>query len=219
MEARYERQSDIVPTEAVQAHAPVIVGVGAIGSQVARQLVHMGSSVRIVDFDTVDDVNMCCQGFKEADIGRPKVEALADELRSINSEVTVEVAHRRFNKIDRKAEVVFCCVDSIQLRGRIFNSMPGVKFFVDGRMKGGDTIRIVQARVDTKSMINYPNTIFAEEEASEGSCTSKTTIFGAYIAAGMMVSEYARWLKGVRVFTEDYLVSLPATEMGPTNAE
>lgn len=211
---RYERQRDIVPAETLGLYTPTVVGCGAIGSQVAKQLVQMGSNVKLIDFDTVDEVNLSCQGFKESDLGKPKVEALADELRLINSEVEVTFNNRRYNTRDKSDSVLFCCVDSMHIRTLIHRRSTDAEFLIDGRMKGGDTIRIIQARAsDPESHKAFAATLFSDSDASEGSCTAKTTIFGAYIAAGLMVSEYARWVRRFNIYERDYLLNIPATEM------
>lgn len=44
---------------------------------------------KLLDKDTVTEANLCRQGFEQADIGRPKVEAVADRLRRLDPEVEV----------------------------------------------------------------------------------------------------------------------------------
>lgn len=216
---RYARFADIVPLDRIAKFTPTIIGCGAIGSLVARQLAQMGSSMHLYDFDTVDEVNLACQGFEEGDLGMPKVEALKRTLTRANSEIQVTANNRKYTMSateDSPSEVIICCVDSIRTRGLIYKWLNNqFEFFVDGRMKGGDTIRIVQARSSNiDSMLHYPTTIFDPSEAAQGACTAKTTIYGAYVAAGLMVSEYAKWLRGYGYFEKDYLLSLPAIEIG-----
>jgi molybdopterin/thiamine biosynthesis adenylyltransferase len=55
-----------------------VIGIGAIGRQVALQLAAIGvRRLQLVDFDRVDDTNITTQGYFETDIGRPKVQATA----------------------------------------------------------------------------------------------------------------------------------------------
>ena len=73
---RYLRQSGLLPQELLRTHPVTVVGVGAIGRQVASQLAVMGvSSLTLVDPDRVEAVNLGAQGFLEADLGDLKVEA------------------------------------------------------------------------------------------------------------------------------------------------
>ena len=49
-------------------------------------------------------------------------------------------------------------------------------------------------------------------EAYAGSCTSKSTIYSAGIAAGLMVGQFARWLRGLPV-VPDQTLNLLAAEL------
>ena len=59
---------------------------------------------------------------------------------------------------------------------------------------------------------DYPRTLFAASEAFVGSCTSKSTIYAASVAAGLMVGQFARWLRGVPVIG-DQVLNLLAAEL------
>ena len=94
--------------------------------------------------------------------------------------------------------ILFCCVDRIEVRGLIWNSVQDrVDFFCDGRMNS-EVVRVLSA-CDSGTRLHYPRTLFSPEEAHAGSCTSKTTIFTANIAAGLMVEQFSRWLRGLPV--------------------
>jgi len=55
---RYSRQKDIVPAERIAAAKATVIGVGAIGRQVALQLTAMGVPwLQLVDFDGAPDVS------------------------------------------------------------------------------------------------------------------------------------------------------------------
>jgi hypothetical protein len=43
----------------------------------------------------------------------------------------------------------------------------------------------------------YPTTLFAQSEAQAGRCSARSTIYAAAIAAGMMVHQFTRWLRGI----------------------
>ncbi len=58
IEERYSRQHDIVPTERLAACKASVIGVGAIGRQIALQLVAMGISwLQLIDHDSAPDVS------------------------------------------------------------------------------------------------------------------------------------------------------------------
>jgi len=87
----FERPSYEIQKE-LQNQKILILGVGAIGSGIAIQLVMSGIRNLILvdkDYITSDSVQRH-YGFKSSDIGRPKVDALKDYLMSIDSELICE---------------------------------------------------------------------------------------------------------------------------------
>jgi sulfur carrier protein ThiS adenylyltransferase len=71
-----------------------IAGAGGIGSNAAMLLVRAGaSSIVVADFDSVEPWNLNRQFFFADQAGKPKVEALRENLLRINGDVCVE-AHR-----------------------------------------------------------------------------------------------------------------------------
>lgn len=196
-EERYSRQSQIVPLEKLNDFsAPMIVGVGAIGRNVAAQLVAMGiEKITLVDFDSVEESNIASQGYMEEDLGNLKVEATKRICKAINSNVEVACLNSKFKR-SMSSDIVFACVDSISVREFIWRNVEdNVKFFVDGRMSA-EVFRIIT--IDNEKLKPYyPRTIFAESEAFVGSCTAKSTIYCSNIAAGFMVQAFAKWLRKI----------------------
>jgi sulfur carrier protein ThiS adenylyltransferase len=69
-----------------------VAGCGGLGSNAAVALVRAGvGSLILVDQDLVEESNLNRQHFFLQDLGRSKVEALADHLRAINPSVKLEV--------------------------------------------------------------------------------------------------------------------------------
>ena len=62
----------------------------------------------------------------------------------------------------------------------------------------GETIRVLTA-TDAVSRDHYSSTLFAQADAQHGSCTSRSTIYAANIAAGLIVHLFARWLRDLPV--------------------
>ena len=115
---RYLRQQELVPTELMSAHRVSVIGVGAIGRQVALQLAAVGARhIQLVDFDRVDLTNITTQGYASCDIGSLKVTAAANAIRELDPEIEVEEVPDRFRPKVAVGDVVFCCVDSIETRG------------------------------------------------------------------------------------------------------
>ena len=209
---RYSRQADIVPRQRILDCKATVIGVGAIGRQVAIQLTAMGVPVlQLIDFDHVDISNLATQGYMHKDIERPKVDATAEFCREINYDLHVEVVLDRFKRTTSVGNVVFCCVDKIDARKHIWEAVKDkVNFFVDGRMSA-EVLRVITA-CDQPSREYYPHTLFTPQEAHAGPCTAKTTIYCANIAAGFMVAQFTKYLRLLPV-DSDIQVNLLASEI------
>jgi molybdopterin-synthase adenylyltransferase len=209
---RYSRQRDIVPPERVAACRATVIGVGAIGRQIALQLTAMGIPwLQLVDFDLVEKSNLASQGYLEDDLGQLKVDATAKICRQINADVEVLVVPERFRRSMEIGNAVFCCVDSIDVRRLIWQAVrEQVGFYCDGRMSA-EVLRVLTA-CDAESRSHYPSTLFRTEEAFVGPCTAKTTIYCANIAAGMMVAQFAKYLRQLPV-EADIQMNLLASEL------
>jgi len=209
---RYSRQKDIVPADRIACCKATVVGVGAIGRQVAIQLAAMGIAwLQLTDFDVVEESNLASQGYLEGDLGQPKVEATADLCRKINRNLELYLINDRFRRSMSTGNVVFCCVDKIDVRRLIWESVRGkAVFFSDGRMTA-EVLRVLTA-CDPRSRKHYPTTLFQAEEAFVGPCTARTTIFCANVAAGLMVAQFAKYLRQLPVDC-DIQLNLLASEL------
>ena len=196
---RFTRQRDLVPTDRLSSVTSTVLGVGAIGRQVALQLAAIGASrIQLVDFDTVELTNVTTQGYLADDIGHPKVLATADAIHRLDASIRVSTVHDRYRAKLEIGEAVFCCVDSISARSAIWRSAANrCQFWADGRMLG-EVIRVL-AVSDTNASSRYADTLFPQSEAQRGSCTSRSTIYAASIAAGIMVHQFTRWLRSIPV--------------------
>jgi sulfur carrier protein ThiS adenylyltransferase len=194
---RFERQRDLVPLDRLAAVHATVIGVGAIGRQVALQLAAIGvPRLQLVDFDRVEPTNVTTQGYLAADLGHPKVSATAQAVHALDPEIEVEQILDRFRPRIPHGAAVFCCVDSISTRSAIWRSVNcDCQFWTDGRMLG-EVIRVLVA-TDSRSRTHYPSTLFAQRNAEPGRCTARSTIYAASIAAGLMVHHFTRWLRGL----------------------
>jgi sulfur carrier protein ThiS adenylyltransferase len=202
----------LVPRSALEKLAATVIGVGAIGRQVALQLAALGvPRLSLVDFDQVELTNVTTQGYLAADLGLAKVEATALAVRQIDSQIQIELIVDRFRPHAPLGEAIFCCVDSIAARAAIWRSAgQRCKFWSDGRMLG-ETLRIVTA-TEQHGRQHYPATLFSPGEAQGGSCTSRGVIYTACIAAGLMIHQFTRWLRSLPI-DSDFTLNLLAGEL------
>lgn len=168
-------------------------------------------ALQLIDFDVVDESNVTTQGYGQSDIGRPKVEALAEELQRIDSHLLVGTINDRWRPSRTTEDVVFCCVDSISARAAIWRSVgPGCRFWSDGRMRA-EVIRVLSV-AGPEGREHYPATLFPQAEADVGHCTARSTLYTANIAAGLMLHQFTRWLRDLPIDT-DLSLNLLASEL------
>jgi molybdopterin-synthase adenylyltransferase len=209
---RLVRQQELVPAAALGQLTLTVIGVGAIGRQVALQLAAIGACrIQLVDFDTVDPTNVTTQGYLASDVGHPKVHATQRAMHGLDPSIDVEAIEDRFRPRRDYGEAVFCCVDSIAVRATIWRSIRSrCQFWADGRMLG-ETVRVLVV-ADAVGYQHYPQTLFAAREAEPGRCTARSTLYTANVAAGLIVHQFVRWLRHQDV-DPDTTFSLLASEL------
>lgn len=211
-EDRNSRQASIIPLEKLKSGVTVI-GVGAIGRQVALQLAAIGvQKIQIIDFDTVEAANLGPQGYFESDIGLEKVAATGRLMARVNPNIELDMVSDRFKKSTEVHDVVFCCVDKMDARKFIYETLLArkAKFFVDGRM-AAEVLRVVTAH-DADTWDYYQHALFDQGEAFTGSCTAKSTIFCANVAAGFMVQAFSKWLRRMPI-DNDIMLNMLSMEI------
>ena len=209
---RYSRQVSLIPREKLLEYGVTIIGVGAVGRQVALQLTAMGCPyLQLIDPDYVEESNLASQGYRPKDLGDSKVTAMKYAVENLNYQVVVEVAHTRFKSTYSRQPIVFCCVDSIETRKQIWRAVQkDVAFFVDSRM-AAEVCRIISIdpRVDQDY---YESTLFPAAEAVGVGCTTQTTIYCANITAGLLIAQYVQFLRG-QERVRDYTLAISTTDL------
>ena len=127
---RYDRQLRIAGWDQsrLQNGTVVIVGVGALGCEVAKNLALMGvGRLVLIDNDYVELSNLSRQMlFNDGDIGRPKASTAAAKLKLINPEVDVESIDGDARNVPeetfKQGDVICSCLDSWGVR-RWLNSL------------------------------------------------------------------------------------------------
>jgi len=122
---RYARQRlvDGWNQERLVAARVMVAGAGAIGSEVVKGLALVGvGQLLVADFDTLELSNLSRGAlYRDADIGRPKAEALAARVRELNPEVSVStlVGDIEFDlglQTYATADLIIGCLDSVNGR-------------------------------------------------------------------------------------------------------
>ncbi len=195
MNDRMDRYRQLLPVDRLEPLGCTVIGIGAIGRQVSLQLAAMGvGGLQLIDHDTVEPANLGPQAYRTADLGLAKVDATAELCCAMQPGVRIDAVERRFGRSMDLHRVVFCCVDRIDTRAMIFSAVRDrVDCFIDGRM-AAEVMRIIS--VTPEHAGRYERTLFAAEEAHRDGCTARSTVYCANIAAGWMVHQFTRWLRG-----------------------
>ena len=194
---RFLRQRAIIPREKMLQQTATVIGVGAGGRQVAWMLASLGvPKIQLIDHDAIELHNVTTQGYYHEQIGMKKVDAVKDLIEKIDPAIKVGMVRGKFTPNLVKGNAVFCCVDSITTRADIWHTIgKEAPFWVDGRMRA-ETM-LVYSATDEASREFYEETLFPEAEAQVGACTGRGTIYTASIVAGLMVAQFAKYLRGM----------------------
>lgn len=194
---RTERYSSLLPIPAIEAARCHVIGVGAIGHQVARLLVSMGvGTVYIYDPDSVSEENLGPQCYSPLQIDMKKVDALADDLFTLNPLCNIYPDPTHFRPASapvKEGDIIFCCVDSMAARSGIFEHTPHTwSLYIDVRM-GPEICKVLT--VVPAARAEYMATLFPDSEAAPQVCTARATPYCAGLCANLAVGQYARFLR------------------------
>ena len=109
--------------EVVRNATVLVVGAGALGNEVIKNLALMGiGNILIADFDTIEDSNLSRSVlFRADDRGRRKVDAAAEAVKAINPDVKVKAWHGDINYemglgVFRHVDAIVGCLDNREAR-------------------------------------------------------------------------------------------------------
>ncbi len=109
--------------ETVRNATVLVVGAGALGNEVLKNLALMGiGNLLIADFDTIEDSNLSRSVlFRESDNGKRKVDAAAAAVKELNPDVNVKAWHGDINYelgmgVFRHVDVIVGCLDNREAR-------------------------------------------------------------------------------------------------------
>jgi len=194
--------------EKVENAKVMVVGAGALGNEVIKNLTLMGvGSIFIVDFDTIEMANLSRSVlFRESDSGREKAEIAAARAKELNPNVHVQYFHGDITTelglgIFRRMDVIVGCLDNREARlavnrfaywinkpwvdGAIQEFLGLARVFVPGEGACFECTLTEQARRDLS--IRYSCPLLARENVLLGKVPTTPTI--ASIIAGIQSQE------------------------------
>lgn len=212
-EPRDLRQQGIHPTAQMEQQVATVIGCGAIGRQAALYLTALGvGTIHLYDPDRVEEVNLSTQGWEIGDLGDLKAQVVAETCGCMNDRMKVVDHAEAFTADNSTGGSVFCCVDSMAARKRIVGAAErsGSPFLVDGRMSASAG-RVLTCH-DAASWRHWRETWFPDADALDEPCTQRGMWFTAGIAAGLMVNQYSKWLRGLPL-ENDFQMDLLGTDL------
>jgi len=101
----------------------LVVGAGALGNEVIKNLTLMGvGNIYVIDFDTIEAANLSRSPlFRESDSGREKAEVAAARSKELNPNVHVQYLHGDVTTqlglgVFRRMDVIIGCLDNREAR-------------------------------------------------------------------------------------------------------
>lgn len=207
------RQLDIIPTS-VLGEPITIIGAGAIGSFTALMLAKMGfSQITVIDYDTVDVVNMNSQFYRFADIGKPKVDALQALVWDFTGVMIKPVNDKYVG--GAYPGIVVSAVDSMECRRTIWSQHVDrgfrTKLVIDARMSAETAAVYAYNPMNADAAGKYGNSLYSDAEAVAERCTAKATMYTVGPIAGL-VAKIVKEVLTEETFTKTIQWNLPSND-------
>lgn len=196
----------------------LVVGAGALGNEVVKNLALMGiGHIFIIDFDTIELANLSRSVlYRESETGRRKAEVAAARIKELNPEVRVQYLHGDVTTqlglgVIRRMDVIIGCLDNREARlavnrfaywmnkpwvdGAIQEFLGLVRVFIPGEGACFECTLTEQARRDLS--LRYSCPLLARENVLLGKVPTTPTI--SSIIGAMQAQEALKIIHGLPV--------------------
>lgn len=205
MERDFSRGLDMFNPELHQDIKVGIIWAGWIGSNSAYSLAKMWIKVKVCDFDEVDTVNTSSQFYSMAQLGKPKVEALKENIKTMCDE-EIEIVNDKYKpEYFTDCQILVLALDSLAVRKEVVEKCNDDQFILDTRMvkKISQINTLYGFQRDMRMEKEWVET--ADAENANTRCTEKAVAFNA-LGMGCLVGslivdyingkvlKYAYWL-------------------------
>ena len=192
------RQLDLLPI-AVLGEPIHIIGAGAIGGWTALALSKMGfGNLSVWDDDKVSIENMNCQFFRHKDVGRMKVDALAELVRDFSG-IDIMAIPLRYTGTALPG-IVITAVDSMEARKTIWDAhvgrAPRTRRIIDPRMGAESALLYVMDPMGDADKLSYAKTLYTDDNAVREPCTRKSTAYCALPLSGLVAAQVKSLVTG-----------------------
>lgn len=175
-----------------------VIGAGATGSRMVLSLAKLGvENLHVWDFDKVAAHNVANQAFGNGDVGRLKVDALAELVKN-QTGADIVIHPEKVDGTQVLGSVVFLLTDTMASRKEIWEKglrykLP-VSLVVETRM-GADSMRVYTVNPNDPSHIrNWEATLCSDDVAEVSVCGASITVGPtAEMLSGLAVWQFIRW--------------------------
>lgn len=200
------RFSSAVWYENAQKKTIILAGCGGIGSWVALLLARLKpASMFLYDDDRVETVNMAGQLYKQSDVEKSKVSAIAGTIAEYANYSSAFAINERFTEESEASDIMICGFDNMVARKTFFEKWKLHVFsklerdrkeclFIDGRLNA-EEFQVLCIRGDDNYNIDRyeQNFLFSDTEADEAVCSYKQTTFCASMIASYIVNLFVNF--------------------------
>lgn len=185
--------------------APILIGgAGGIGSWLTMLATRAGFECHVYDDDTLETVNMAGQLFCHSDIGKPKVEALANIVR-LTCDEEIYPYNERVDENTMTNNIVYTAFDNITARRHMFESWlkeyrnDETAIFIDGRLMAEQLTLFIVRGGDAEAIHDYHTKhLPSDDTIADAPCTFKQVSHNAAMIAAKMVAFLTNFMTGVR---------------------
>lgn len=181
-----------------------VIGAGATGSRIVLELAKLGlQNIHVWDFDTVEPHNIANQAFGNDDIGKLKVDALAELVKRQTGTDIVKHPERYGEGGEPLGQVVFLLTDTMASRKEIWDYAikfkTNVELMIETRM-GTDNGRLYTVIPTVLEQVRrWESTLYSDAEAEVSVCGTSVTVGAtAAVISGMAVWSMVRWFQSLR---------------------
>jgi hypothetical protein len=214
----YWRQLDLFSPDNFGDKEVHIVGVGATGSYVAYQLAKMGvKNIHVWDYDDVEPHNLPNQIYRLKDVGRSKVNALAEIIEEATG-IKITPHNAAVVGGTQLKGIIFLLVDGMDIRKDIWQGslkfkLP-VELMIETRMAidNGRVYTIKPSRPADIKM--WESTLYSDDEAEESACTNRSIAPTVSFIASLAVWKLIKFANGEEYERELILSARPSVIIG-----
>jgi hypothetical protein len=198
---RFDQQEEFVPRANMLKESAAVIGVGAVGRQVALHLVALGvPKLQLIDPATVQLDDVTVAGFLSEDIDCPKVDAVGGLCHRTEPLLDLETVGERYRPSHQVGTYVFCCLNGRADRAAIWETLhKRCRFWGDARIDA-ESARILVA-ADEAAHRRYRR-ILAEGDDEELPLKSARSAYVGALAAALVVHQFVRYLRNQPIVAE-----------------